>query len=61
MSQERKRIMVPCGFVVSRETGEILEVERCEMKDEEFRKIAAAVWGLKIDRRTKEWEICTGT
>ena len=43
--------MIPCGFAVSRETGEILAVERCEMTDEDFMKIAAAVWGLKIERR----------
>lgn len=53
MDQEKKRL-IPCGFVVSRETGEILEVERCEMGDEEFKRLAAAVWGIKIDRRKKE-------
>lgn len=46
--------MIPCGFVVSRETGEILEVERCEMSDDDFRKLMASVFGLKIFKEERK-------
>lgn len=46
--------LIPCEFVIDRETGEILSIKSREMSDDDFMRLAAAVWGLKIERRKED-------